>query len=105
MGNQGVVCALVTGLLGLAVLVGCSTTTTTTAELTYLHSPVRVDPPALPRSGGSLGDSTEVDRDQTRLRPRAGGRIRVVGDAAGPARSADSETAPGLYLLQDGTYG
>ncbi len=67
MRDQGVIRGLVVGILGLAVLVGCSTTTTTTAELTYLHSPVRIDPAGTStfRAGASV--LYEVDRGQTRL--------------------------------------
>ena len=67
MSNQGVVRALVAGLSGLAILVGCSTTTTTTAELTYLHSPVRVDPAGTSTFRAGASAIYEVDRGQTRL--------------------------------------
>ena len=67
MSNQGVVRALVAGLSGLAILVGCSTTTTTTAELTYLHSPVRVNPADTSTFRAGASAIYEVDRGQTRL--------------------------------------
>ena len=67
MSIQGVVRALVAGLSGLAILVGCSTTTTTTAELTYLHSPVRVDPAGTSTFRAGASAIYEVDRGQTRL--------------------------------------
>ena len=66
MRNRGVLRSII-GILGLAVLVGCSTTTTTTAELTYLHSPVRVDPAGTSTFRAGASAIYEVDRGQTRL--------------------------------------
>ena len=66
MRNRGVLRSII-GILGLAMLVGCSTTTTTTAELTYLHSPVRVNPAGMSTFRAGASAVYEVDRGQTRL--------------------------------------
>ena len=54
-------------IVGWLILAGCSTTTTTTGSLTFLHSPVRVSPTGHV-SAFRVGASVEiqVDRGQTR---------------------------------------
>ena len=54
-------------VVGWLILAGCSTTTTTTGSLTFLHSPVRVSPTGHV-SAFKVGASVEIEVDRGRTR-------------------------------------